>query len=676
MKFSEIVAQTLTWLQRDGRVSYRALKLEFDLDDDTLDALKEELLFAHAAHVREEGPGLVWTGAAFMAGASSLVVRTETSTQLPASGTIPSRPQSSALSPQHSSAERRQLTVLFCDLVGSTALSAQLDPEELREIVRAYQQLCSTIITRYEGHIAQYLGDGLLVYFGYPQAHEDDARRAVCAGLEIVEALRQRGAGNGQRERQRSLQVRIGIHTGLVVIGEMGASGRTEQLALGETPNVAARVQGLAEPNTLLISAATHRLVGSQFEWQPFGSHLLKGIDIPIAVYQIQGERQDLTPNTGHSTPLVGREQEVGLLCERWEQVSDGRGQVVLLTGEPGIGKSRLVQTLTEHVVSEGSLALEAHCSPYRQNSAFFPVIDALQRTLFTRDDATAIKVGKLERALVLYDLPDALPLFASSLSLPLLTDTPPLPMTPQKQKERTISALVQWWLTQAERQATVSVWEDLHWADPSTLEFLTLLLEQVPTSRLLVLLTARPEFISPWPPRSHFVTLTLNRLGRRQTEAMITKVAGAAALPADVRQQILAKTDGVPLFVEELTKTVLESVACIGSMGSSARLAIPIPATLQDSLMARLDRLNAAKELAQLGATLGREFSYELLQSISPLEEDALQQGLRQLAESELVYQRGVPPQAQYRLKGELLLQQAREQATRNGQQGRVTDP
>ncbi|MBI3245802.1 MAG: DUF2791 family P-loop domain-containing protein [Deltaproteobacteria bacterium] len=430
-------------------------------------------------------------------------------------------------------------------------------------------------------------------------------------------------------------------------------SGRTEQLALGETPNVAARIQGLAEPNTLLISAATQRLVGSQFECQPFGAHLVKGIETPIAVYYVQGERQYAVPSIGHTTPLVGREQEVGLLRERWEQVKEGRGQVVLLTGEPGIGKSRLTQTLTAHVEAEGSLALAAQCSPYHQNSAFSPLIDTMQRALlFTREDTTDIRIEKLERTLALYDMQETLPLFAALLSLPRPDTAPLLNLTPQKQKERTIAAMVQWWLTQAERQATVSVWEDLHWADPSTLEFLTLLLEQVPTSRLLVLLTARPEFISPWPPRSHFVTLTLNRLGRRQTEAMIAEVMKTTPLPLEITQQILAKTDGVPLFVEELTKSVIESVGAI----HESPLQLAIPATLQDSLMARLDRLNAAKEIAQLGATLGREFSYELMQAISPLTDDALQQGLRQLVEAELVYQRGMPPQAQYTFKHALI--------------------
>jgi class 3 adenylate cyclase len=372
---------------------------------------------------------------------------------------------------------------MFCDLVGSTALSAQLDPEDYRAVVQQYQQSCAVVIQRYDGYIAQHLGDGLLVYFGYPTAHEDDARRAARTGLEIIAAIR-------EQDRPHPLEVRIGIHTGLVVIGEIGTSGHTEQLALGETPNIAARIQGLAEPNTVIVSAATHRLIEGQFDSQPLGSPLLKGIDTPIAVYQVQNERQNVSPLTGRSTltPLVGREQEVGLLLDRWEQAKEGRGQVVLLSGEPGIGKSRLAYTVREHVTAEGSLLFESRCSPYHQHSALYPLIDVLQRTLLlTRQDTDDDKITKLERALTLYDMQESLPLFTALLSLPAPSHSPPLTLTPQKQKQRTLQAVVQLLVSQAERHATVSVWEDLHWADPSTLEFLSLLIEQIPTSKLFV---------------------------------------------------------------------------------------------------------------------------------------------------------------------------------------------
>jgi class 3 adenylate cyclase len=328
---------------------------------------------------------------------------------------------------------------MFCDLVGSTALSTQLDPEDLRTVVQQYQQTCATVIQRHDGYIAQYLGDGLLVYFGYPTAHEDDARRAVRTGLEIVTALRE---PSGRTPYGVPLHVRIGMHSGLVVIGDMGTSGRTEQLALGETPNIAARIQGVAEPNTVLISAVTQRLVEEQFESQPFGSHMLKGIDTPMTLYHVQSERQSAAPMAGKTTltPLVGREQEVGLLLDRWEQAKEGRGQIVLLSGEPGIGKSRLAYTLREHVTSDGSLLFEARCSPYHQHSAFYPLIDVLQRTLaLTRQDTDRENVEKLERTLARYDLQDSLPLFTALLSLPTPSHYPPVNLTPQKQKERTL---------------------------------------------------------------------------------------------------------------------------------------------------------------------------------------------------------------------------------------------
>ena len=568
MKFSEVVAQTLTWLQREGRVSYRALKREFELNDDFLEDLKEELIAVKELAVDKDGKMLVWVGEGGQGGERRNGVSSQ---PLAPSTQHPGAPRPASHAPRVE-AERRQLTVMFCDLVGSTALSAQLDPEELREIIRQYQQTCAEVIHRHEGYIAQYLGDGLLVYFGYPTAHEDDARRAVRAGLEIIEVLRGQRTGDGGQRRRRPLQVRIGIHTGLVVIGDIGASGRTEQLALGETPNLAARIQGLAEPNTVLISAATQRLVEGQFESQPFGSHLVKGIDTPIAVYHVQSERQTggQLENKTTLTPLVGRDQEVGLLFDRWEQVKEGRGQVVLLSGEPGIGKSRLAYTLREHVTSEGSLLYEARCSPYHQHSALYPLIEVLQRTLLlTRQDTDNEKVEKLERALALYGMQETLPLFTALLSLPTPAQYPLLNLTPQKQKERTLQALVQLLVAQAERQATVSVWEDLHWADPSSLEFLTLLVEQVPTTKLLIVLTFRPEFTPPWKLRSHLTQLTLNRLGKKQVETMIEQAAGGNNLPPEIIEQIRIKTDGVPLFVEELTKSVIESVASIGSVGS-----------------------------------------------------------------------------------------------------------
>jgi class 3 adenylate cyclase/predicted ATPase len=660
MRFSELVDQASEFLQQRGRVSYRALKREFDLDDETLEDLKAELIEVKELAVNKDGKMLVWVGEIEERRAKS-VERGKAETKEP---DVAAR---STLYAPRAEAERRQLTVLFCDLVGSTALSAQLDPEDYRAVVQQYQQTCSEVIQRHEGYLAQYLGDGLLVYFGYPTAHEDDARRAVRTGLEIIEALQRQvpsplaGEGQGEGAKDRILPVRLGIHTGLVVVGEIGSKEKRELLALGETPNLAARIQGLAEPNTVLISAATRRLIDGQFESQPFGSHLVKGIATPIALYHVQSERQSASPLTGKTTltPLVGREQEVGLLLDRWEQAKEGRGQVVLLSGEPGIGKSRLAYTLREYLGAEGSLLFEARCSPYHQHSALYPLIEVLQRTLvFTRQDTGEEKVGKLERALALYYMQESLPLFTALLSLPTPPQYPSFTLTPQKQKERTLQALLQLLLAQAERQVTVSVWEDLHWADPSSLEFLSLLIEQIPTTKLLLVLTFRPEFTPPWKPRSHISQLVLNRLGKRQVEVMIAKVAENTDLPAAVIEQIRLKTDGVPLFVEELTKSVVESVGSIGSVGATHASPSPlaIPATLQEALLARLDRLSSARQVAQLGATLGREFSHELVQAVTPLSEADLHTALAKLVEAEILYQRGIGEQARYFFKHVLI--------------------
>ncbi|HZX14509.1 MAG TPA: adenylate/guanylate cyclase domain-containing protein, partial [Thermodesulfobacteriota bacterium] len=385
-------------------------------------------------------------------------------------------------------AERRQLTVMFCDLVGSTPLAEQLDPEELREVIRSYQEVCAEVIDRFDGYIGKYLGDGLLVYFGYPLAHEDDAQRAVRTGLEIVGVVRELPL---YTRLQQPLQVRLGIHTGLVVMGEMGGGKKRDPMAIvGETPNIAARLQGLAEPNTVVISSATYPLVEGLFECHDLGMHALKGISSPIRVYQVICEsgvwsRFEVSATKG-LTPLVGREQEVGLLLERWEQVKEGRGQVVLLIGEAGIGKSRLVQVLKEYVAGEAHARIESRCSPYYQNSAFYPVIDHLQQLLFRKEDSPEEKLGKLERALVgaqhAVPLQDTVPLFASLLSLPIPDRYPTLNLTPQRQKQKTMEALLVWLLKEAENQPVLRIVEDLHWVDPSTLEYLSLLVEQVPT--------------------------------------------------------------------------------------------------------------------------------------------------------------------------------------------------
>src|SRR2546425_6059897 len=430
--FKEVLAQVIDWLQQDKRLSYRALKRQFALDDDYLDDLKAELIEVRRVAVEEDGRVLVWTGDADARPSPPLA---SSSARQPATQEVLPSSAASPVAPSSLDAERRQLTVLFCDLVDSTALASQLDPEDLRDVVLAYQDTCAKVIGRFEGHIAQYLGDGLLVYFGYPLAHEDDAQRAVRAGLGMIEAL---GQLNTRLEQERGvhLAARLGIHTGLVVVGDVGGGSRQEQLALGETPNLAARLQGLAAPNTLVISAATLQLLGGFFACQSLGTPLLKGFAQPLEVYQVLSEstarsRLDAAGSTG-LTPLVGREQEVRLLLERWTQVKDGLGQVVLLTGEAGIGKSRLVEVLKAHVATEPQAWLTpCQCVPYYKNTALYPMIDLLERVAlrFEREESSQRKLHKLEGFLGQYGLPlaEAAPLFAALLSLPLAAGYLPL---------------------------------------------------------------------------------------------------------------------------------------------------------------------------------------------------------------------------------------------------------
>jgi class 3 adenylate cyclase/tetratricopeptide (TPR) repeat protein len=678
MDFYVLVEQVLILLRSRGRVPYRALKLQLQLDDDAIEALKDELIYAQHVAVDEDGRVLVWTGHTGAIPAPDPTPSTSGPSDHQADMPADVTPRSADT--RLPEAERRQFTVLFCDLVDSTVLASHLDPEEWREVVRAYQETCAKVIARYEGHIAQYLGDGLLVYFGYPQAHEDDAQRAVRAGLGMVEAVRQL---NTRLERGVHLGVRLGCHTGVVVVGEVGGGARQEQLALGETPNVAARLQGMAAPNTVVISAATFQLLGGFFACQSLGTHLLKGLAQPLEVYQVRYEsmarsRLEAAGSAG-LTPLVGREQEVALLLERWAQVKDGLGQVVLLSGEAGIGKSRLVQVLTAHVATEPQAWLTpCQCSPYYQHTALYPLIELLERVAlrFEREESPPQKLSKLEGFLVQYGLPlaETVPLFGAFLSLPLTADYAPLTLSPERQKQQTLQALLMILLRIAAQQPLLFVMEDLHWVDPSTLELLGLLVDQGPTARILALFTCRPDFRPPWTGRAHVTQVTLTRLPRRQAAELTGRVAHGKALPAEVVEQVVAKTDGVPLFVEELTKMALESgllqerEARYALTGPLPPLAIP--ATLHDSLMARLDRLSTVKSLAQLGATLGREFAYDLLQAVSPWDGATLQRGLQQLVAAELLYQRGLPPQAMYVFKHALIQEAAYQSLLRSTRQ------
>jgi class 3 adenylate cyclase/predicted ATPase len=564
-------------------------------------------------------------------------------------------------------AERRHLTVLFCDLVGSTVLAGRLDPEDYREVVRAYHQVCAEVLQRFDGYLAQYLGDGILGYFGYPVAHEDDAQRAVRAGLALLDACASLSAHSALPAGDQ-VAVRLGVHTGLVVVGDVGAGARHEPLALGETPNIAARLQHLAAPNTLVISAATQQLIAGYFRCQALGAHTLPGLAQPMEVYRVlgpSGAQSRLEVAAIHGlTPLVGREQEMGLLRACWTRVTEGMGQVVLLGGEAGIGKSRLVQVLKAHVASAGSPWLECQGSPYYQHTALYPLTELLaQRLLQVAPEATAAQqVQHLEAFVAQHRLSPAatVPLLASLLSLPLPATYAPVQGSPEQQRQQTLHALLRLLLCLATEQPLLLVIEDLHWVDPSTLEWLGLLVDQGPTARILTLGTYRPDFYPPWTGRSHCTQMTLARLPQRQAIELTHHVAQGKALPAEVVAQIVAKTDGVPLFVEELTKTVLESGLFqepeehYGLLGPLPPLAIP--GTLHDALLARLDRLGAAKGLAQLGATLGREFSYALLQAVAPWDEATLRRELQQLVEAELLFQRGLPPQATYVFKHALI--------------------
>jgi len=630
--FYAVFDQMIELLRGRGRVSYRALKEQFDLDDERLDALRAELMFAHPDAVREERDGLVWTAG------------------------------------HHG--ERRQLTIFFCDLVDSTSLASRFDPEEWREIMGAYYEACAKVIARFDGHIAQYLGDGLLVYFGYPHAHEDDAQRAVRAGLGIIEAVGQLNPALSDRHGI-SLAVRLGCHTGLVVVGnEVGGTGH-DDMVLGDTPNIAARLEAIAAPNTLVIGALTHQILGGLFTYESLGAPPLKGVSVPIQAYQVLYEstartRLEALATTGFNT-LVGRDTEMGLLEETWHQALDGRGHVVVISGEAGIGKSRLVKELTDHASARQAWFTHLQCSPYYQHTAFYPLIDLLERIVlrFERGDSMAQKLTKVEGYLVEsgFTLPETVPLFCSLLSIPLGSGYVSRDLPADQQKMLTMRALLTIPFQRAQTQPVMLIVEDLHWVDPTTLEYLTMLVDAVNTAPIMAVFTCRPDFSSPWSGHSNVTAIDVNRLPSDAAVELANQVA-RKPLPTQVISEVVAKTDGVPLFIEELTKMVLES-GLLEERESRYALNGPlpplaIPNTLQDSLMARLDRLAPVKGLAQLGAVLGREFSYSLLQAVSQLDDDALRHGLDQLVAAEFFYQQGAPPEATYRFKHALVQESA----------------
>ena len=553
--------------------------------------------------------------------------------------------------------ERRHLTVLFCDLVGSTELAARLDAEEWRGVVARYQLTAAEAVTRLGGHVAEYLGDGVVVYFGWPEAHEDDADRAVRAGLAIVDQvakLSERLAG----EHKVTLSVRVGIDAGSVVVGRGGGN---ETRIFGQTPNSAARVQALAAPNSVLITAGVHEIVSGLFAVEDRGAHQLKGIEHPVQLYRAMqptlGRRRRRGGAVQSLTPFVGRNDEMRLLLSRWEQAREGRGQLALVVGEPGIGKSRLIEEFRTRIRDHPHLWVECACEQSFQSTPFHAVTQILNQGLAWRgDEDSEERITQLERRLERAGLKlgEAVPLIAEMLSLPIPDKYPAPMLAPEQKRRRLLANLTAWVLNSARRQPGVFAMEDLHWVDPSTLELAQMLVEQAATVPLMLLYTARSEFRPAWPVRAHHAQITLNRLNERHTREMVTGVVARAVLAKDLIDAVVKRTDGVPLFAEELTRLILE--------GDRRSVVREIPATLHDSLTARLDRLGPAKEIAQLAAVIGREFSYELLHAVAAMGEIQLQSGLEKLADAELIYARGIAPEATYQFKHALIQDAAYE--------------
>jgi class 3 adenylate cyclase/predicted ATPase len=550
-------------------------------------------------------------------------------------------------------AERRQLTILFCDLVGSTALSTRLDPEDMTHLLGSYHRTVSEVAEKFGGFVAKFLGDGVLVYFGYPQAHEDDAERAIRCGLELVGRVRQPDSA------AKGLDARIGIATGLVVVGELvGTGDAQEHGVVGETPNLAARLQAEATSGGIVVSEATRRLAGEWFAYRDLGRRVLKGIDEPVPIIAVVGERpagsRFTATRAAHLTPFVGREHEIALLLDRWRLAAEGEGQVVLLSGEAGIGKSRISERLRERIGAGDCLHIHYQCSPYHTDSALHPAIVQLRVAGgITPTDPPSLSLDRLERLLRPGSGAETLPLYAALLGIPSDGPYEPLDLSPELQKVRTLRTLAEQLFLAAASQPVLFLVEDAHWIDPTTHELLDAVIEPIGRARILLVVTARPEFRHPWSAHAHVATLTLTRLGQRDCAAMISRMTGESQLPEEIARAILANADGVPLFVEELTKSVLES----GLLNSNGPLPpLTVPATLQDSLLARLDRLSTARDIAQIGASIGREFDYALLTEVAGTPEAAIIDALERLEGAGLIFRRGAPPASIYTFKHALV--------------------
>ena len=559
---------------------------------------------------------------------------------------------------------RRHLTVLFCDLVGSTPMSHRMDPEDFSQIIRSFQDACTGTITRGAGYIARFMGDGILAYFGYPQAHEDDAQSAARVGLELVTKVGQLRTPDGE-----PLRVRVGIATGLVVVvGEaIGTGMAQEQSVVGETPNLAARLQSLAEPGTVLVADSTHQLLGDMFTYEDMALHTVKGLDEPVHVWKVLREQKNESrfdaTRSRNLTELIGRTPELRRLSEFWQSARAGHGRIALVSGEAGIGKSRVCRALLDMAADEPHYGMRYQCSPHHLQSPLYPIIGQLEHAAnFERDDSADMKLDKLTRLLdeAGINTPDDTALFAALLSIPAEHRYPLPEISPARQRERTIDALVRHLFALASRRPVLLVMEDLHWIDPTTLEVVNRCLARAQSAPILMVLTFRPEFFPPWLDQPHVSMFQLNRLGHEEVVAMIERVTGGRSLPPDVYQQIVSRTDGVPLFVEELTKTVLES-GILREAGDHYELVGPlpplaIPATLQETLMARLDRLASIREVAQVASALGREFSFRLLSGVTQMPRTELATALAQLSGADMIHGRGDPPDSHYIFKHALV--------------------
>jgi class 3 adenylate cyclase len=636
------------WLRSLGLGKYEASFRENEIDETVLPSLTHETL-------RELGVAAVGHRLKLLDAIAAL--------RNVASGNAPSldaaTPSSTPSAHPEDRAERRQVAVMFSDLVGSTAMSARMDPEDLREVISAYQKCVAETVQRFGGFVAKYMGDGVLVYFGYPQAHEDDPERAVRAGLELVTAV-------GNLKPRAPLQTRVGIATGLVVVSDLIGSGASqEQAIVGETPNLAARLQSIAEPNSVVVAESTRKLVGSLFELEDLGAQNLKGVEGTArawaALRPSSVESRFDALHAGALTELVGREEELELLLRRWSKAKGGEGQVVLLTGEPGIGKSRLTAALMERLAGELHTRIRYFCSPQHTDSALYPIISQMERAArYAHDDSIQGKLDKLDALLSQSSTPpqDAA-LLSEMLSVPNDGRYPQLELTPQQRRHKTLEALTAQLEALAQAKPVLMIFEDAHWIDPTSLEGVGRTVDRLRTLGVLLIVTYRPEFEPPWIGRPHVSALTLNRLGEREIAAMIDRVTGNKALPESIRQDIIDRTDGVPLFVEEMTKAVLETENESEARRTTAAVpspALAVPASLHASLMARLDRLGPAKEVAQIGAAIGREFSHSLLAAVVQKPEAELNSAVDRLIAASLLFRQGVPPHATYLFKHALV--------------------